>query len=259
LADFRSKINLKTQIMPDPAKISDPNDANSGGLRRYWPLLAIALGLGLFFALDLGHYLKFQTLRDNRGWLMEQVHAHAILSALVFIGIYAAATAISAPGGSFLTLFAGFLFGQWAATIYVVFAATAGATIIFTAARYMFYDALHARAGPWLTKMEAGFQKNALSYLLALRLAPVFPFFVVNLAPAFLNVPLKTYVIGTFIGIIPGTFVFATIGAGLGGVFDSGESFSLSDLLTTEIISGLVGLAALALAPAAYRALKSKK
>jgi uncharacterized membrane protein YdjX (TVP38/TMEM64 family) len=245
--------------MPDPTKTSDQNEPAPGGLRRFWPLVAIALGLGVFFAFDLGHYLKFETLRDNRGWLMDQVHAHAILSALVFMGIYAAATAISAPGGSFLTICAGFLFGQWVATIYVVFAATVGATIIFAAARYMFYDALRTRAGPWLTKMEAGFQKNALSYLLALRLAPVFPFFVVNLAPAFLNVPLKTYVIGTFIGIIPGTFVFATIGAGLGGVFDSDEAFSLSNLLTTEIVFGLAGLAALALAPAVFRALKSKK
>lgn len=249
----------KTRTMPDPNEHADSGDTASRIWRRYWPLLALALGLGLFFAFDLGHYLKFETLRDNRGWLMEQVQVHAVLSALVFFAIYAAATAISAPGATFLTICAGFLFGQWLATLYVVFAATTGATIIFVAARFMFCEALHARAGPWLNKMEAGFQKNALSYLLALRLAPIFPFFIVNLAPAFLNVPLKTYVIGTFIGIIPGTFVFSTIGAGLGGVFDASESFSIASLLTTEIVSGLVGLAVLALAPVAYRAIKSRK
>jgi uncharacterized membrane protein YdjX (TVP38/TMEM64 family) len=242
-----------------PTEETDRTEMNRRGLRRYWPLLALAVGLGLFFAFDLGHYLDFETLRDHRGWLMARVEDHAIVAALAFMGVYAAATAISAPGGTFMTICGGFLFGPALATVYVVFGATAGATLLFLAARFMFYDALHARAGPWMDKMEAGFQKNALSYLLALRLVPAFPFFIVNLVPAFLNVPLKTYIIGTFFGIIPGTFVYTWIGAGLGSVFDHGDSFTAEGLLTLEIAVALSGLALLALAPVAYKALKAQK
>jgi uncharacterized membrane protein YdjX (TVP38/TMEM64 family) len=245
--------------METPTAGSDHADENRRGLRRYWPLLLLAVGLGLFFAFDLGRYLDFETLRDHRGWLMARVEDHAIVTALAFIGVYAAATAISAPGGTFMTVCGGFLFGPWLATIYVVCGATTGATLLFLAARFMFYDALHARAGPWLDKMESGFQKNALSYLLALRLVPAFPFFIVNLVPAFLNVPLKTYVIGTFFGIIPGTFVYTWIGAGLGSVFEHGDSFTAEGLLTPEIAVALSGLAILALAPVAYKAMKATK
>jgi uncharacterized membrane protein YdjX (TVP38/TMEM64 family) len=131
--------------------------------------------------------------------------------------------------------------------------------LLFLAARFMFYDALHARARDWMEKMEAGFQKNALSYLLALRLVPIFPFFIVNLVPAFLNVSLKIYITGTFFGIIPGTFVYALVGASLGGVFDLNETFSFEGLLTPEITLALSGLAALALAPVAYKAVKARK
>jgi len=236
-----------------------PLGQSGHGLGRYWPLLALFSGLGLFFALDLVHYLEFETLRDHRGLLIEYVDSHGIAAAFTFISIYAAATAISAPGAAFMTVFGGFLFGPWLATLYIVIGATSGAILLFLAARFMFYDALHARTGDWMEKMEAGFQQNALSYLLALRLVPVFPFFIVNLVPAFLNVPLKIYIIGTFFGIIPGTFVYASVGAGLGSVFDQNEIFSFEGLLTPEIILALSGLAALALAPVAYKAVKARK
>ena len=248
---------MRPLVAPDAE--TGRTDRTPHGLRRYWPLLALAVGLGLFFTFDLGHYLEFETLRDHRGWLMAHVEDHAILVALIFMGVYAAATAISAPGGTFMTVCGGFLFGPALATVYVVIGATTGATLLFLAARFMFYDALHARAGPWMAKMEAGFQKNALNYLLALRLVPAFPFFIVNLVPAFLNVPLKTYVIGTFFGIIPGTFVYTWIGAGLGSVFDHGDSFTAEGLLTPEIAVALSGLAVLALAPVVYQAVKARK
>ena len=137
--------------------------------------------------------------------------------------------------------------------IYVVFAATAGATILFVAAKTALGDPLRARAGPFLKRMEDGFRENALSYLLVLRLIPAFPFFVVNLVPAFLGVRIETYVLGTFIGIIPGTFVYASVGSGLGAIFDSGEHFSVNSILNNEILSALVGLAILALLPIAYK------
>ena len=91
-----------------------------------------------------------------------------------------------------------------------------------------------------------------------LRLVPLFPFFLVNLVPAFLGVSLRLYVVGTFIGIIPGTFVFATVGAGLGSVFDQGGEFSAAGILTPQIITALVGLAVLALIPVVYKKIKAR-
>ena len=122
-------------------------------------------------------------------------------------------------------------------------------------------DALRDRAGPWLKKLEAGFHENALSYLLVLRLIPLFPFFVVNLVPAFLGVRLRTYVIGTVVGIIPGSFVFASVGAGLGSLFDMtmGNELELSGILTPEIVTALVGLALLSLLPVAYKKYKARQ
>jgi uncharacterized membrane protein YdjX (TVP38/TMEM64 family) len=106
--------------------------------------------------------------------------------------------------------------------------------------------------------MEDGFRANALSYLLVLRLVPLFPFFVVNLVPAFLGVSLRTYMVGTLIGIVPGSFVFATVGAGLGSIFDSGQSFTARGILTPEIVTALAGLAVLALIPVIYKRIKSR-
>ena len=113
--------------------------------------------------------------------------------------------------------------------------------------------------GPWLGRLESGFQRNAFNYLLVLRLIPLFPFFVVNLVPAFLGVRLATYVAATFIGIIPATFVFSSVGAGLDSLFDSGREFSAAGILTPEIILALAGLAVLALLPVAYRKYKSRR
>jgi uncharacterized membrane protein YdjX (TVP38/TMEM64 family) len=134
-----------------------------------------------------------------------------------------------------------------------VIGATIGATLLFLAARTALGDFLRAKAGPSLAAFEAGFRENALSYLLVLRLVPAFPFFLVNLAPAFLGVPLGTYVVGTLLGILPATFVFASIGAGLGAVFDRGEQPDLALVASPAVMLPMLGLAALALIPVAVR------
>jgi len=158
-----------------------------------------------------------------------------------------------------MTIAGGFLFGAVLGTAWVVLSATLGATILFVIAKTSLGDLLRAKAGPWLRKMENGFKENALSYLLVLRLIPLFPFFVVNLVPAFLGVPLRTYVIGTLLGIVPGSFVFATVGAGLGSIFDSNEAFTATGILTPEIVTALVGLSLLSLLPVAYKAVAARR
>ena len=166
--------------------------------------------------------------------------------------------ALSLPFGFWLSLTGGFLFGVPQGTLFILIGATAGATLIFLAARYLFADYCHARAGDLVRRMEAGFQANALSYLLALRFIPFFPFWAVNLAPALLGIPLRTYVIGTFIGIIPGCLVFASLGAGLGTLIDAGEMPDPGVMRDPAIALPLLGLAVLALIPVLHKKYKMR-
>ena len=239
--------------------MTQEENKSGGTIKRLLPLAVIALGIGGFFALGLDDYVTFEALRENRQLLAELVAKHAVLAVLLYMLVYAAATGLSLPGGAVLTVTGGFLFGALAGTLWVVVGATLGATAVFLAARTVLGDSLRRRAGPFLKKMEAGFQENALSYLLVLRLIPIFPFFVVNLVPAFLGVGIRIYVIATFFGIIPGALVFASVGAGLGSVFDANESFTLAGVLTPQIVTALVGLALLSLLPVVYKKIKAAR
>lgn len=235
---------------------STTSSSPSFSFKKLIPLLILVAGLVVFFALGLQRYISFEVLRDNRVALLSWVQQNGLLAALIYMAIYAVAVAFSLPGGLVLSITGGFLFGTIWGSLYIVIGATVGATALFIIAKSALGDFLRAKAGPWLQKMEAGFRENALSYLLVLRLVPLFPFFVVNLAPAFLGVPLSTYVIGTFFGIIPGVIVFASVGAGLGSIFDRGETFSAAGILTPQIIFALIALAVLALIPVVYKKIK---
>jgi uncharacterized membrane protein YdjX (TVP38/TMEM64 family) len=238
---------------------ADPSPPARFSVRRLLPLAALALAVAAVFAFDLDRYLTFDALRENRAALTGFVAANGVLASAAYVLIYAAAVALSLPGGAVLTIGGGFLFGTVVGGALVVLAATVGATLLFLIAKTALGDPLRARAGPFLQKMEAGFQENALSYLLVLRLIPLFPFFIVNLVPAFLGVSLRTYVLATFVGIIPGTLVYASVGAGLGSVFDRAQQFSPSSILTPQIAVALVGLAMLALLPVVYRKLRARR
>jgi uncharacterized membrane protein YdjX (TVP38/TMEM64 family) len=245
--------------MDSSARAAGAQDQAKFSLARLWPLAVLALAIGAVFALDLDRFLSFAALREHREALTAFVADHRVIAALCFSGVYALAIALSVPGGAVLTIAGGFMFGSLLGTGLVVVAATLGATLLFLIAKTALGDPLRAKTGPFLKRMEAGFQQDALNYLLVLRLIPLFPFWIVNLVPAFLGVPLRTYVLGTFLGIIPGSFVFASVGAGLGSVLDSGQEFSPGSVLTPEIVIALVGLAALALLPVAYRKLKERR
>lgn len=221
--------------------------------RRLLPLGVVAALIVTAFALGLDDYLSFASLRANRAALLALVAERPGLTAVGFVLVYAAAVALSLPGALILTLAGGFLFGAALATVLVVIGATLGACAIFLIARSALGDLLRAKAGPWLGRMEAGFRRNALSYLLVLRLIPIFPFWLVNLVPAFLGVPLSTFALATFVGIIPGSLVYASVGAGLGAVFEQGGTPDLGIILEPQILLPLVGLALLALLPLAYR------
>ncbi|WP_339853890.1 TVP38/TMEM64 family protein [uncultured Nisaea sp.] len=224
-----------------------------GWTSRLVPALGLVLAMALFFGLGLDRYVSLELLRDNREVLTGFVADHYLLAALAFVVLYAVVTGLSVPGAAVLTLSGGFLFGAFGGTAYAVTGATIGATAVFWAARTAFGDALRARAGKAIGMMREGFRRDAFNYLLFLRLVPAFPFFVVNLVPAFLGVSTRTYVLATVIGIIPGGFVFATVGAGLGSIFDQQGKIGLGDIMTPEIIMAMVGLGLLALIPVAAK------
>jgi uncharacterized membrane protein YdjX (TVP38/TMEM64 family) len=221
--------------------------------RRWLPLLLLALGLAAVLLFDLDRFLSFEALRGHRARLTEEVAAHPLRSALFFFLIYAAATACSVPGGAVLTLAGGFLFGAIWGGLLVLGAATLGACIIFLAARTALGDLLRRRAGPFLARMEEGFRKDGFHYLLVLRLIPLFPFWLVNLVPAFFGMRLRSYALATLIGIAPATFIYAGLGSGLGSVFEASAAPDLGLILKPGILLPILGLALLALAPVLYR------
>ncbi|MEQ8369493.1 MAG: VTT domain-containing protein, partial [Alphaproteobacteria bacterium] len=198
-------------------------------------------------------FFSLETLQAHHGALRGWVQAHTVLAVAAAIVAYALATAFSLPIGVFLTVTLGFAFGTWWISLAIVSGATIGATALFLAARSGLGEPLRARAGPGVRRMEAGFRANAFSYLLTLRLIPLFPFWLVNLVPAFLGVSVRTYVIATFVGIIPGTVVYTQFGVGLASVIAQGDELTATGVLTPEVAAALGGLALIALAPVAYR------
>ncbi len=238
--------------------MSDPAENRGHGLscRRAAPIAVLIIGLGAFFALGYDDYISLESLKENRVTLRHWVVAHGVAAGFIYAAVYAGAVALSIPGGLILTVAGGFLFGPYWATLYVVFGATIGATILCLAARYAFADFLRAKAGSALTNMESGFNQHPKSYLFVLRLVPLFPFWLVNIVPAFLGVSLGNYVTATFFGIIPGCFIFALVGDGAGAVLDRGEELDLGIIFEPRFIWPIIGLAVLALVPIVYRKIK---
>lgn len=228
-------------------------------IRRIVPIAVLLAGFAAFFALDLDVYVSLEALKENRETLRTFVSDNGLVAVLAFAAIYAIVIAFSLPGGAIMTITGGFLFGAVGGGLVVVVGATVGATALFLIARTALGDVLQAKAGPFVSRMEGGFRKNALSYLLVLRLIPLFPFWLVNLVPAFLGVSTATYVVGTFIGIIPGTFVYASVGNGLGALIDAGQDPDLGIIFRPEILGPLVGLAVLAMLPVLYKKMQEKK
>jgi uncharacterized membrane protein YdjX (TVP38/TMEM64 family) len=228
-------------------------------VKRLLPLAALLAGVAAFFALGLDDYVSYAALRDHREVLRSFAAEHAVIAPLAFVVVYALVVAMSLPGGAIMTIAGGFLFGVAFGTACAVIGATLGATALFLVAKTALGDPLRAKAGPWLERMEAGFRENALSYLLFLRLVPLFPFWLVNLVPALLGVPIGTYVLATFVGIVPGTFVYASVGAGLGSLLEAGGEFTAADVLTPQVVIALVGLGLLALLPAVAKKLRARR
>src|SRR4029077_7185111 len=182
--------------------------------RRLIPVAVLLLGLALFLLLDLERYFSFEMLSRHHATLTSWVARHMALAAILFVVPYALVCAFSLPVAVIITPVGGFLFGLWWGALLSVIGATIGSVAVFLAARTAFYDLFHARAGASLARLEEGFRRDSFSYLLFLRLVPVFSFWLVNIVPALLGMRVGPYALATLIGIIPGSIVFASVGAG---------------------------------------------
>jgi uncharacterized membrane protein YdjX (TVP38/TMEM64 family) len=221
-------------------------------------ILTVAV-LGAFFLRD---YLTFQALADNREALIAFRDNNYLLTVLVFIAVYVLIVAFSLPGAMIATLTGGFLFATFPGALFNIIGATIGATAIFLAARWGFGEKLGARlegSDGIVKKIKDGIDENQWSMLFLIRLVPAVPFFMANLIPSFLEVPLRRFVISTFVGIIPGTTVFTSVGEGLGEVFASGETPNLGIIFEPAILFPTLGLCVLAVLPIIIQAVRGKK
>ncbi|MGA7515958.1 MAG: VTT domain-containing protein [Pseudolabrys sp.] len=216
-----------------------------------------------------GGGVSLESLVRHRAAIDDFVASHQMLAIFVYVGVYITVVAVSLPGAALLTITGGFLFGIAVGASAAVISATVGATLIFLMARTALGEPLLRRAGPRATQLARGFREDAFSYLLFLRLVPAFPFFLVNLVPAFAGVRLGPFVAATAIGIIPGAIVFALAGAGLDSIIAAQKNsydqciaakgadcrlvFEPADVLTPQLIAALVALGLLALMPVAVK------
>jgi uncharacterized membrane protein YdjX (TVP38/TMEM64 family) len=245
-------------------------------LRRYGLLALVMAVMALVLARGWHHYVSLETVVTQRDRFQQVLLANVVLSVLVYVGIYALLVALSLPCGLIMTLTGGLLFGWLLGALAAMAGATLGAVVVFLIARTAVGDSLSQRAGPWLAKLSEGFQKDALSYLLFLRLVPAFPFWFVNIAPAVLGVPLKTFLLATVVGIMPATFAFASAGAGLDSVIMAAKNahaacvaakgaeacpfkLHVSSLLTRELMLALVLVGLVALMPAGLKQWKRRR
>ncbi|NGX58426.1 MAG: hypothetical protein K940chlam3_01333 [Chlamydiae bacterium] len=227
-------------------------------MKKWIPIFAIVILMVTAYFLGIADYFTYEQIQKHHMTLTRYVSENFVLMSFIFILSYLVSTSLSLPIGIYLSLIGGFMFPQPFSTIYVIIGATAGASILFWAARTAFSDFLRKKASPFLSKMEKGFNENAASYLLFLRLVPAFPFWLVNLAPAFLGVNYLTYLWTTALGILPGVVVFTQFGAGLGAVFEGNQEFSIENILNRDIKIALGALAIFVLIPVVIKKLRKK-
>jgi uncharacterized membrane protein YdjX (TVP38/TMEM64 family) len=247
----------------------------TSAFRRWTPLVLLAVAILASYAFGLHEYLSVQSLARNSDKLHGFVDSHLVLSLAAFIGIYVAVVALSLPGAALLSISGSFAFGWLLSVPASILAATAGSVIVFQVVKTSLGARVAERAGPFARKLRDGFARDSFNYLLFLRLTPVFPFFAVNAVAGLCGISLRTFVLATIVGIIPGSLAFGWIGRGLESVIDRQLAaydtcaeqhpaamcdldLSAFSLLTPQMLLGLAALGAVALIPVAIRKLKGR-
>lgn len=222
-------------------------------LKRFGPIVLVLLLIGLALVSGVTEHLTLSELKLRRDELQALVQHYPLLSLGVYILVYVAVVSLSLPGALIMTLSGGFLFGPWIGGLAAATGASLGAAVIFLICRTAVGDALRGKAGSTISRIEEGVRRDAFSYLLTLRLIPVMPFWLVNLAAGFVAIPLRTFLIATVLGILPGSLVYAGLGSGLGHVFASGQEPNLRVIFEPQVLLPLIGLSLLSLLPIVLR------
>lgn len=200
-----------------------------------WLLLLLILVLvAAWFLSGANHYLSLAFLQQQHASLQALIALHPLTAAAGLFLLYLGVTALSLPGAALLTLAAGALFGFWESLLLVSFASSAGATLTFLAARFLFRDSLQRRFSKRLEKFNAGIEKDGAFYLFTLRLIPVAPFFVINLVMALTPLRTRTFYWVSQLGMLAGTAIYVNAGAQLGHINQ------LSDLMTPTLMTALL-------------------
>ncbi|MBO6754932.1 MAG: TVP38/TMEM64 family protein [Roseibium sp.] len=243
---------------------------STGQWKRWLPLAALVTVMAIGFSQGWHQYLTLSSLIQERQYLLDLVDGNFVLALTGFAAVYMTAVALSFPGASLLTITGGFLFGWIAGGLTTVVAATVGASAVFLVARSSIGDFLTRKAGPFLSRLADGFRTNGFHYLLFLRLTPIFPFWLVNIAPAVFHMPLRTYMLATFVGILPGTFAFSFIGSGLESVIAAQEAANpgcaaagncavdVGALVTPELLAAFFALGIASLIPVVLRRVRGR-
>lgn len=266
---------MSQDVTERPNQAGKVVNGQATSLKRLLPLAAIVILAATVFAMGWHRALSLETLISHRSAIAAFVDRHTLMAVAAFIGLYIAVVAMSLPGGTILTISGGIIFGTMLGGGASVIGGTIGATILFLIARTAFGEILTRRAGPKLARLAEGFRKDAFSYLLFLRLVPIFPFSLVNLAPALFGVDLGVFVAATSVGVIPATFTYAFVGAGLDSAIVAQEAaynacmaagrpdcrldFDLKAALTFELFAGFAALGVLALIPVVVKRLRARR
>ena len=225
---------------------------------RLWPIYLIAAVLIAAWQFGLFEYLSLDTLREQQEALQGFVANNLIVAVIAFVSVYSLITVFMMPGALWVTIAGGLLFGLVGGSLATIAGATLGASILFFAAKTSIGDALRERAGPFMKKLEAGFNDSPLSFMFAMRLMPVVPFFVANIAPALFGAKYRDYVISTALGIVPGVVAYTWVGHSLGASLDPSETQNLLGVVQ-NFLPAFVALGAVALIPVIYKRFAGRK
>ena len=243
---------------------------STAAIRRWLPIAVLAGLIAVAYALGLHRHITLSALAENRDALHDFVDNNLALAVLIYMAVYVILVALSVPGAAVMSIAGGFLFGWMISVPATITAAVIGSVIVFQIVRTSLGATVAERAGPLVKRLSAGFAQDAFHYLLFLRLAPVFPFFMVNAVAGLCRVKLQTFVVATAIGIIPASFAFALLGTGLDEVIDAhiasyqacvaaktveNCTFDLDvrALVTPELLIAFAGLGLVALLPIALK------
>lgn len=236
-----------------PPGTEAPAKTKSGVLVKFLPLVVIAAAIALVFAMGWHKYLSIEALSGNLDRLDAVIAPNLPLAMAAFAALYMTVVMLSLPGAGILTIAGGVLFG-WIGVLPTVIGATLGATILFIAAKTALRGLFASKAGGFVAKFEKGFQENEFSYMLILRLVPLFPFWLVNVVPAFLDVKIRNYFLATLIGIVPGSLTYTLIGAAGRSTVEQGGDLDLAGALAQPpVLAAIGGLILLSLIPVAYK------